>query len=630
MQTGAVRQRWGVMNQPLPAAVLWDMDGTLVDTEPYWIAVEYQIVDEFGDGSWDDGKARDLIGRELRDSARRMQRNGGVRLEVDDIVERLLDGVIDRVRLKIPWRPGARRLLNDLHEAGIPCALVTMSWRRFVDQVLAALPAGVFDVVITGDEVTDGKPNPQPYQLAARGLGVTPQECVAIEDSPTGLQSAVAAGCKTLAIPNSVDIASSDDYTLAKSLRQVDLGLLQSMFAVDRSQHRRRSALLGSVGLVAFVAVAAALAWRNADPPPPPPPDIPIVAWAPYWTADEATASLSTNGSQISELSPFWYTAATAASITMPAPDELSAGQQKALLAAARRSGSRLTPSIVDGMGKGAMAAVVADPVARAQHVAAIVQLVRSRGFSGIDIDYEGFAFVDGRDTWATTRRGWVAFVSELADRLHAIGKTLSVTIPPVYDTGQTTDSGYWVYDPAGIGPKVDELRVMAYDFNVDKPGPIAPLEFVQRTIAGAKATVRDNSKIILGVPLYGRNWVVATTGTCPSTAEGTTTVLQRNIDELLATRGATPVSDPFTGESSFSYVLQVTDGATTCTQTRQVFYVDAAGARRRVDLARTSHLAGAALWALGFDSPATWTEIGDLPRKGAPGATTVTSFTAG
>ena len=219
MQPGALRQRWGAVNRLLPAAVLWDMDGTLVDTEPYWIAVEYQIVDEFGDGSWDDDKAHDLVGRDLRDSARRMQDNGAVRLEIDDIVERLLDGVIDRVRLKIPWRPGARRLLNDLHESGIPCALVTMSWRRFVDPILAALPAGVFDVVITGDEVAEGKPNPQPYQLAARGLGVTPQECVAIEDSPTGLQSAVAAGCKTLAIPNSATWGISTPPRLASRCR---------------------------------------------------------------------------------------------------------------------------------------------------------------------------------------------------------------------------------------------------------------------------------------------------------------------------------------------------------------------------------------------------------------------------
>jgi spore germination protein YaaH len=97
--------------------------------------------------------------------------------------------------------------------------------------------------------------------------------------------------------------------------------------------------------------------------------------------------------------------------------------------------------------------------------------------------------------------------------------------------------------------------------------------------------------------------------------------VSQRNIDELLAKRSATPVFDPVTGESSFTYLLEVTDGTTTCTQTREVHYVDAEGARQRVDLARTERLGGVSLWALGFDSPATWQSLGPLAR--IPGATT-------
>ena len=155
-----------------PAAVLWDMDGTIVDTEPYWIECEYELVAEHGNGQWDDAKAHSLVGLDLRDSARRLQDLGGVTMEVDDIVNHLLDGVIARVKAKVPWRPGARELLAKLRVAEVPCALVTMSWSRFANAVVAALPRGTFAAVISGDEVRRGKPHPEPYQAAADALGV--------------------------------------------------------------------------------------------------------------------------------------------------------------------------------------------------------------------------------------------------------------------------------------------------------------------------------------------------------------------------------------------------------------------------------------------------------------------------
>ena len=169
-----------------PAAVLWDMDGTLVDTEPYWMEAELELVAEFG-GHWTDADARSIIGFDLLDGAAVLRDRGGVDLAPPVIVERLLDGVIARVRAHVPWRPGARRLLTDLHAAGVPCALVTMSYRRLVDAIVEALDPIRFDAIVTGDEVTHGKPHPEPYLRAAAALGRDPVECVAIEDSPTGV-----------------------------------------------------------------------------------------------------------------------------------------------------------------------------------------------------------------------------------------------------------------------------------------------------------------------------------------------------------------------------------------------------------------------------------------------------------
>lgn len=191
------------------AAVLWDMDGTLVDTEPYWIEREHELVRDHGNGAWTDDHAHALVGFDLRDSARYISQHGEVDLPVDDIVNLLLDGVIARVQQQMPWRPGARELLAELNAAGIPCALVTMSWKRFAEAVVPALPTGSFTAVVAGDDVANGKPHPEPYIAAAALLGVPTSRCIAIEDSPTGVRSAVAAGCVTVTVPHVVEVPTS-------------------------------------------------------------------------------------------------------------------------------------------------------------------------------------------------------------------------------------------------------------------------------------------------------------------------------------------------------------------------------------------------------------------------------------
>ena len=200
-----------------PAAVLWDMDGTLVDTEPYWMAAEHELVDEFG-GSWTDDDARSIIGFDLLDAAAVLRARGGVDLEPTEIVERLHDGVIARVRERMPWRPGARRLLSELNARGVPCALVTMSWRPLVDAVVDALAPGPFQAVVTGDEVDNGKPHPEPYLLAADRARRRPRDCVAIEDSPTGVASAGAADVWSWPCPTSSPIEPAPGRVIVPSL----------------------------------------------------------------------------------------------------------------------------------------------------------------------------------------------------------------------------------------------------------------------------------------------------------------------------------------------------------------------------------------------------------------------------
>jgi HAD superfamily hydrolase (TIGR01509 family) len=206
---------------PFPAAVLWDMDGTLVDTEPYWIDTEYAMAEKYG-GTWSHEHAMNLVGSALLDSGDYIRVHMGIDRTPQQIVDELLDGVVARVEVEVPWRPGARELLADLHAQGVPCALVTMSWQRFVEPILRRLPDRAFATVVTGDRVEFGKPHPEPYLTAAAELGLAPEECVAIEDSNTGAKSAVAAGCTVLCVPHHVPILEGEGRVFVETLSGLD------------------------------------------------------------------------------------------------------------------------------------------------------------------------------------------------------------------------------------------------------------------------------------------------------------------------------------------------------------------------------------------------------------------------
>jgi HAD superfamily hydrolase (TIGR01509 family) len=214
-----------------PAAVLWDMDGTLVDTEPYWMAAEIALVEAYG-GTWTSEHSKALVGNDLLVSAAYIREHGNVPLDPEAIVFRLLDGVIARMRDHVPWRPGARRLLAELRERAVPCALVTMSWQPLARTFLDAVAPGTFAVVVTGDQVTRGKPHPEPSLHAARLLGVDPADALAVEDSPTGVASATAAGVMTLAVPHVLPIAEAPGRVVHPTLDGVDLAFLRNLFAV--------------------------------------------------------------------------------------------------------------------------------------------------------------------------------------------------------------------------------------------------------------------------------------------------------------------------------------------------------------------------------------------------------------
>lgn len=212
-------------------AVLWDLDGTLVDTEPSWMEAERDIVEAFG-ASWSEEHARALIGNDLRTSAAYLKAHAAIDRDIDEIVDWLVSEMVGKVRGGVDWRPGARDLLAELRMADIPTALVTMSYRPLAAAVLDQLPPGSFLATVTGDEVVRGKPHPAPYLEAARRLGVDPESCVVIEDSPTGMASGIAAGCHVVGVRNLVDLSPGPGRTIIDSLHGVGFADLQRWAAV--------------------------------------------------------------------------------------------------------------------------------------------------------------------------------------------------------------------------------------------------------------------------------------------------------------------------------------------------------------------------------------------------------------
>jgi HAD superfamily hydrolase (TIGR01509 family) len=223
----------------LPAAVLWDMDGTVVDTEPYWMAAEREIVEAAG-GTWTHEQALQLVGNPLLRSAEIILEQTPVVGTPEEVVDRIQGRVEAQMRAQVPWRPGAQALLGELSALAVPCALVTMSYAVLARVLVDALPRGSFAAVVTGDAVTHGKPHPEPYLTAADLLGLDPADCVAIEDSPTGVGSAVAAGVPTIGVPHIVPIPPREGLVLVESLHGVGAHDLWPLATASAGERRTR------------------------------------------------------------------------------------------------------------------------------------------------------------------------------------------------------------------------------------------------------------------------------------------------------------------------------------------------------------------------------------------------------
>jgi HAD superfamily hydrolase (TIGR01509 family) len=210
---------------------MFDMDGLLVDTEPLWFEVECSVMARLG-GQWTPADQVALIGGSMDRSVMYLIERAGRPAEPDQVADWLRYGMAELLETRqVEPMPGAVELVAQVRASGLPYALVTSSEPIIVDAVLAALArrAVSFDVIVSGADVSEPKPDPEPYLLAAAKLGVHPEYCVALEDSQNGVRSARAAGCVTVAVPGHAPIADLAGVHVVRSLADLDIDLLRGM-----------------------------------------------------------------------------------------------------------------------------------------------------------------------------------------------------------------------------------------------------------------------------------------------------------------------------------------------------------------------------------------------------------------
>jgi HAD superfamily hydrolase (TIGR01509 family) len=223
---------------PSLAAVLWDMDGTLVDSERLWDVSLADLAAHLG-GELSAATREDLVGSSLPRSVAAVRAEVGLdpddRTGVDADGRWLLERTKELFAHDLPWRPGAREALATVRASGLATALVTSTYRELTDVALDTIGREFFDVTVCGDEVAATKPDPAPYRRAAELLGVDPAACVAVEDSPTGTRSAVAAGATVLVVPSEVAVPAGERRVLRASLVGLTVDDLRAALAGEEA-----------------------------------------------------------------------------------------------------------------------------------------------------------------------------------------------------------------------------------------------------------------------------------------------------------------------------------------------------------------------------------------------------------
>ena len=351
-----------------------------------------------------------------------------------------------------------------------------------------------------------------------------------------------------------------------------------------------------------------------------------LSGWLPDYSLARNLPTVEGNLDLIRDISPFWYGLTGESSIK----DKYALGKyttpKEQVIARLKANGVLLLPTITDDNKKFVLANLLANPTSRSNIVQTIKSLVLKYNYDGIDLDFETFYTQDGRSSWAALKPNWIAFIKELSTALHDQGKLLSVTTPPDF-APETKRAGNWIYSWAEIGPLIDRLRIMAYDFSTTSPGPIGPLPWTEDGVKYA-ITQMPASKVFLGIPGYGRDWITKVEGVCPKDFTSSVVVgakaavVMREAPNLAASNNALPTYNTTNAESTFTYkktYVDPTNSASFCTASRTVWYPDERSYAARTNLVGKYRLGGIAVWTFGMENTAAITAVRDIAKSIAP-----------
>ncbi|MFE6887498.1 glycosyl hydrolase family 18 protein [Streptomyces sp. NPDC057694] len=351
---------------------------------------------------------------------------------------------------------------------------------------------------------------------------------------------------------------------------------------------RRRIHLTALTALPALLLLTGALApgAARADATDAPAPPRTVSAWLPYWDQENAYQDALAHAAQLRTVSPFWYETKSATRV-----DGHPGAGERRIVNGLHAKGIQVVPTVMEQMKPGALGAVMTSPARRAEHIDALLAVVRSRAYDGIDLDYETIA-PSPDDTYRAVRTGYADFVTDLCARLHALRKQCFVTVTP-----KTRTSGR-VWDYERLGAAADRVRVMAYNLHWAEgaPGPLSTPQWYDEILATATAQV-PLAKLEMGLPAYGWNWAVGKKGRAQH-------VTWKDAEALRRKEKAPYTLDPGSSTPHFTYK----DGTTR----RTVWYQDARGTAAHLAVLRAYGVPHTVLWALGFEDPAVWKVLAD------------------
>ena len=374
--------------------------------------------------------------------------------------------------------------------------------------------------------------------------------------------------------------------------------------------------------LSVFTFAVSTLTPANANNPP----RKILSGWLPDYSLARNLPTVEGNLDLIRDISPFWYGLTGESTIK----DKYALGKyttpKEQVIARLKANGLLLLPTITDDTKKLVLANLLANPTSRTNIVQSIKALVLKYNYDGIDLDFEVFYTQDGRSTWPALKPNWIIFIKELSTVLREQGKLLSVTTPPDF-APETKRAGNSVYSWAEIGPYIDRLRIMAYDFSTVTPGPIGPLPWSEDAVKHA-VTQMPASKVFLGIPGYGRDWITKVEGVCPKDFTSSVVVgakaavVMREAAALAASNNAPITYNSTHAESTFTYrktYVDPSNSASFCTASRTVWFPDEKSYAARTNLVGKYRLGGIAVWTFGMENAAAITVVRDIAKSIAP-----------